>query len=96
MRVARIVIVMVALAAPAVVAQDKPSQPPSGFVAVDQVPEGEQIPAINLVAAAYGFVWLALCAYVWSLGRRIRQVESDVASLEGRRPPFPEATGGKR
>ena len=38
-------------------------QPPKEFVPVDEVPQGEQIPAINLVAAAYGFVWVAVLVF---------------------------------
>jgi CcmD family protein len=85
MRVFRIVVMLAALQGP-LVAQEQPApKPPSGFVAVDEVPPGEQIPAINLVAAAYGFVWLALMGYVWSLGRRIRQVETELSELEARK-----------
>ncbi len=76
--------------------QSPPPQPPSGFVAVDEVPPGEQIPAINLVATAYGFVWIALLAYVWSIARRLRRVESELGELEARkRPPYAEASRGK-
>jgi CcmD family protein len=63
----------------------QPPKPPSGFVAVDEVPPGEQIPAINLVAAAYGLVWVALLGYVWSIGRRLQKVEGELAELESRR-----------
>lgn len=60
-------------------------QPPKEFVPVEEIPPGEQIPAINLVAAAYGFIWLAVLGYVWSINRRLRQVESEIADLEARR-----------
>lgn len=71
-------------------------QPPKEFVPVDEIPPGEQIPAINLVAAAYGFVWVAVLGYVWSIARRLHHVESELADLESRRkPPFAGATGGK-
>jgi CcmD family protein len=60
-------------------------QPPKGFVAVDEIPPGEQIPAVNLVAAAYGFVWVAMLGYVWSIARRLRQVEAEISDLESRR-----------
>ena len=68
----------------AAAAQGQP-QPPKGFVAVDEVPPGEQIPAINLVAAAYGFVWIALLGYVWTIGRRLQKVEGELAELESKR-----------
>ena len=47
-------------------------------------PRAEQIPAINLVAAAYGFVWVVVLGYVWSLGRRLQKVEAEIADLERR------------
>lgn len=68
-------------AAPAfLAAQPQPS--PDEFVPVTEVPPEEQIPAINLIAAAYGFVWVAVVGYVWSLGRRIQKAEADLAALE--------------
>lgn len=85
MRLARIVVFFVALAVPVAGQESQPPKPPSGFVAVDEVPPGEQIPAITLVAAAYGFVWVALLAYVWSIGRRLQKVEGELAELESRR-----------
>jgi CcmD family protein len=60
-------------------------QPPKDFVAVDETAPGEQIPAIPLVATAYGFIWVVLLGYVWSLGRRLRKVEGELAELESRR-----------
>lgn len=71
-------------------------QPPKDFVAVDETQPGEQIPALPLIAGAYGFVWVVLFGYVWSIGRRLRHVEAELAELESRRkPPYAEATGGK-
>jgi len=75
----------VALAKSDALAKAEQPQPPKEFVPVDEVPPGEQIPAINLVAAAYGFIWLAVLGYVWSISRRLRQVESEIADLEARR-----------
>ena len=72
------------LAAPSVVTAEQP-QPPKEFVPVDEVPPGEQIPAINLVAAAYGFVWLAVLGYAWSIARRLKSVEAELAQLESKK-----------
>jgi CcmD family protein len=63
-------------------AQPQPS--PDEFVPVADAPPEEQIPAINLIGAAYGFVWVAVVAYVWSLGRRLQRAEADLAALERR------------
>ena len=71
-------------------------QPPKDFVAVDESLPGEQIPALPLIAGAYGFIWVVLLGYVWSIGRRLQKVEGELADLESRRPPpFAEVTGGK-
>ena len=71
-------------------------QPPKDFVPVDETLPGEQIPALPLIAGAYGFIWVVLLGYVWSIGRRLQKVEGELADLESRRPPFAEATGGKK
>jgi CcmD family protein len=60
-------------------------QPPREFVPVDDIPQGEQIPAINLVAAAYGFVWVVVLGYVWSIARRLNSVEAELADLASRK-----------
>ena len=86
MRLLRMLLLLGALAAsalPAIAAQQPPPQ--SEFVPVDEIPPGEQIPAINLVAAAYGFVWVVLLGYVWSIGRRLQKVESELVELESRK-----------
>ncbi len=86
MRLLRMLLLLGALAAsalPAIAAQQPPPQ--SEFVPVDDIPPGEQIPAINLVAAAYGFVWVVLLGYVWSIGRRLQKVESELVELESRK-----------
>lgn len=59
-------------------------QPPKDFVPVDQAPQGEQIPAMPLIGAAYGFIWVGVLGYVWSLGRRLQRVESEISQLEQR------------
>ena len=86
MRSVRVWIILVALAvAPSVGLANTQPQPPKEFIPVDDVPPGEQIPAINLVAAAYGFVWLALLGYVWSISRRLQKAEAEIAELESRK-----------
>jgi CcmD family protein len=82
MRFFRALVCVVALfaAGPAIAAQPQPS--PDEFVPVDEIPPEEQIPAINLIAAAYGFVWIAVVGYVWSLGRRLQKAEADLSALE--------------
>ena len=59
-------------------------QPPSDFVPVDEAKPGDQIPALPLIATAYGFIWVVLLGYVWSIGRRLHKVEAELAELESR------------
>ena len=61
------------------------NQPPPDFVPVENAPPGEQIPAMPLLGAAYGFIWVGLLAYVWSLARRLNQVEAEITDLESRK-----------
>jgi CcmD family protein len=61
------------------------AQPPKDFVPVDAAPEGEQIPAMPLLGAAYGFIWVGLLGYVWSIARRLHHVEAELADLESRK-----------
>ena len=53
-----------------------------GFVPVDQLPASEQLPSAPLLVGAYVFVWLALMAYLWSIWRRLGNVEADMRALE--------------
>lgn len=66
------------------------TQPPGaapqieGFVPVDTLPPGEQLPAARLLIAAYAFVWVAVFGYVWSLWRRLGKVEGELQRLAKR------------
>ena len=60
-------------------------QPPADFVPVENAPPGEQIPAMPLLGAAYGFIWVGVFGYVWSLSRRLQKVETEIAELESRK-----------
>jgi len=70
----------VSLAATA--AQQPPPQQQEEFVPLDQLPPEEQLPAAPMVVAAYGFIWVAFIAYVFTLVKRVRKVEDDVRRLE--------------
>jgi len=78
------VLACVALLAMPVAMAAQPSQPPPAqeeFVPLSEVPPSEQIPAFTLVAAAYGFVWLALIGYIWSVNQRLQKVERELTQL---------------
>jgi CcmD family protein len=47
-------------------------------------PLGEELPATPFVAAAYGFIWIALLAYVVWLARGLGGVRKDLAELKGK------------
>lgn len=81
MRYLRLLIIVACCALPALVS-GQPVPSPDEFVPISEIPPQEQIPAINLVATAYAFVWLALVGYVWSLARRLQRTEADLARLE--------------
>ena len=91
----RVVLICAWLAVASVSIQAQP-QPPKDFVAVDESQPGEQIPALPLIAGAYGFIWVVLLGYVWSVGRRLQKVEGELAELEAKRKsPYAEATGDR-
>ena len=84
-----IVVVLVACwgaAAAAGEGQPPPSPAQEGFVPIDQIQQKEQQPAAPLVMAAYAAAWLVIFGYVWSIWRRLSQVEQEMASLTQRVP----------
>jgi CcmD family protein len=81
-----IVVVLVTCWGAAAVAQAQPPPSPAqeGFVPIDQIQQKEQLPAAPLVMAAYAAAWLVIFGYVWSIWRRLSQVEQEMASLNQR------------
>jgi CcmD family protein len=73
----------VLLAAPAFALQPPPQ---GGFVPVDSVPAGDQLPAAPLLIIAYAFVWVAAMVYVWSIWRRMNKVEDEMRALARKLP----------
>jgi CcmD family protein len=67
------------------------AQPPQGaaenefhtVTAADQAQQ-EHLPATPLVFSAYGFVWVALATYVFTLWRRVGRVERELADVTSR------------
>ena len=57
-----------------------------GFVPLDSLPPQEQLPAAPLLITAYAFVWVLLMAYLWSIAKRLRKVESEMDALQRRLP----------
>jgi CcmD family protein len=62
-------------------------QSPAGqneFVPASSVPRTDQLQAAPLLIAAYAFVWIAACFYLWTIWRRLRKVEDEMHALERR------------
>lgn len=76
-----VVATALACAQPAAAQPPQPSQQDE-FVPMSEVPPEEQLPAAPLVLAAYSFVWLAVFAYLLSIGRKLGRVDDEIARLE--------------
>lgn len=76
------------LSAPIFAQQPPPKTPPpasDGFVPVDApINPQDTMPAPRLVAIAYGFIWVALFGYVWSVGSRLTQVQREIEAVNRR------------
>ncbi len=79
------VFLCLALAAPlAAQGTTPPPAPPSAQEGFEPVTGAvtEQLPAAPLVMGAYGFVWVVLVAYVWSVARRLSKVQDELDRLD--------------
>lgn len=85
MRLMRTLTIVVLLAGgfPPVVAAQQPQPTPDEFVPMTEVPPEEQLPAPTMLAAAYGFAWIAILGYFWVVSRRVGRVEAELRRLEG-------------
>ena len=54
------------------------------FVPVTNPVGQETIPAARLVGIAYGFIWVLLFGYVWSVRSRLSTVEREIAAVSKR------------
>jgi CcmD family protein len=90
MRLRTLFLTVMLLIAPAlnVAAGQQPPPRPSnldGFVPVDTpVNAQDTIPAPRLVAVAYGFIWVVLFGYVWSVRSRLASVERELQTVSKR------------
>jgi hypothetical protein len=66
-----------------------------GFVPVngDMMQQGETIPGNKLVAAAYGFICVAMLVWVGTVALRARRLEDEVEGMKRKLGPRPEAGG---
>ena len=62
-----------------------PQAAQDGFVPVDApISPQDTIPAPRLVAIAYGFIWIVIFGYVWSVRSRLTRVEREMETLSRR------------
>ena len=86
LRIASVALFALLLVAPATGAGQPPQTPtaPEGFVAADDLPAIEQLPAAPLVIGAYAFFLVLMVGYAWSIARRLNKVEAEMRALEQR------------
>ena len=63
------------------------AQPPAAqeeYLPIDQLPPSEQLPGGVFVIMAYGFIWVAVMFYLWSIWRRLGKVEAEMQTLQRR------------
>jgi CcmD family protein len=96
-RIARLFVlcVMLVLSAPLHARQTAPQTPPPAaqdeFVPVQSpINPEDAMPAPRLVAIAYGFIWVVLFGYIWSVRSRLARVEREIEVVSRR-----VASGGK-
>ena len=61
-----------------------PNAGQGGFVPLDQMPPGQELPAAQFVIASYAFFLILMMFYLWTIWRRIGKVEKDMRDLERR------------
>ena len=88
-RIAALFVLLVALAAPIQARQTAPQAPPPAakdeFVPVSSpINPQDAMPAPRLVAIAYGFIWVVLFGYLWSVRSRLARVEREIEVVSRR------------
>jgi CcmD family protein len=83
--------VALAVCAPVLVAASasQPAQPPAGYERVTG--SQEALPAAPFLVAAYAVIWVVLIVYLWSIWRRVRSVQRELADLKRRLDEKPGA-----
>jgi CcmD family protein len=71
-------------APPAPAAQAASQDPQDQFVPLKSLPQQEQLPAATLLVGAYAFVWVVLLVYLWTIWRRLGQIDREMRQLSAR------------
>jgi CcmD family protein len=64
-----------------VVAAQQPT-PQDEFIPISELPAQDQLPAAPLLITAYAFVLVALFLYVFSVARRLTNVQQELSRLD--------------
>jgi CcmD family protein len=73
------------LAGPAFAQEPAKPAAQDGFVPVDSpVNPNDVMPAPRLVAIAYGFIWVVLFGYLWTVRSRLARVEREMETVSRR------------
>ena len=85
-RIHPLIIALLLVTAPAFASQDAPKRPAQDeFVPVTGPTSAQEtIPAQTLVGIAYGFIWVVLFGYVWSVHSRLGRVEREMETVSRR------------
>ena len=67
-----------------VFAQPPQQGSPDGFVPLQSLPPGEEMPGAPFVIAAYAFFLLLMLFYLWTIWNRLAKVEREMRDLERR------------
>jgi CcmD family protein len=94
-RIAALFALTLLLAGPIHARQTAPQTPPPAakdeFVPVQSpINPEDAMPAPRLVAVAYGFIWVVMFGYLWSVRSRLARVEREIEVVSRR-----VASGGK-
>ena len=75
---------VLAISSPALASQPPTAAAQDGFVPVSRATQQETIPAARLVVIAYGFAWVMLLGYLWSIWSRLGKVERELHAVSRR------------
>ena len=75
---------VLAISAPALASQPPTAAAQDGFVPVSRATQQETIPGARLVMIAYGFAWVMILGYLWSIWSRLGKVERELHAVSRR------------
>ena len=70
------------VALPAAAALAQPPEPPPGFLPVNELPPGQELPAAPFLIGAYVFFLLLMVFYLWTIWRRLGRVQDEMRALQ--------------